>query len=104
DLTRPVNATTGVVRLFDSPTATLAVKTVFFNAPGVLSIQNVEVNGSPFGAVAQINASGNNLQYSLNNSDWQNSKEYTWLLAGIFTAYVKDAYGCTKIYQFVVTE
>ncbi len=42
------------------------------------------------------------LTYSLNGTDWQTQREFTDLLAGNYTGWVKDAYGCITNRQFVI--
>lgn len=103
DWPRPAVATSGAVNLFSNTTSTTPVKTVFFTAPAVLVVSSVDVQGTPFGAAIQIQSNGTNLQYSLDNVDFQGSKEYTGIPSGDYTAYVKDAYGCVKSLAFTVT-
>ena len=42
------------------------------------------------------------LTYSLNGTDWQAQREYSDLLAGNYTAWVKDANGCITSREFVI--
>ena len=101
ELPRPAAAQTGIITYSDN----VKRGEVLFNPPPVLSIQSVDVEGSPFGAFATINAtSGLSLEYSLNGTDWNGSGNYGGLLAGNFTAYVRDLYGCQKTKAFIVTE
>ncbi len=101
---RPSLATGGIVKLYETEFTGTVLKSVLFTAPGVLNISDVIVKGSPFGsASATIQAPGSNLLYSLDNVSFQGSKEYTGLLEGSYTAYVKDAFGCVKSKSFVVT-
>jgi hypothetical protein len=104
DRVRPSVATQGVVKLYETEFTTEELKKVFFTAPGVTSISSIDVSGTPFGASAKINAAGPGLQYSLNGTDYQSSNEFIGLLAGNFTAYVKDSFGCNKTKTFTVTE
>ncbi|WP_424493885.1 hypothetical protein [Salinimicrobium sp. GXAS 041] len=104
DIVRPTAAgQTGVVKLRNSLGVTIA--SVIFAPPKVLAIQSVSVSGTPFGAVATINATtGLNRQYSLDNTNFQGSQEYSGLLAGEYTAYVKDDLGCEKSKTFTITQ
>lgn len=104
ELPRHSQSVTGVVEVYESGSA-FPVLSYLFNMPGVLSISSVDVEGSPFGAMATIYAtSGLTLEYSLNGTTWQGSNQYGGLLAGNFTAYVRDSFGCQKTRDFVVTE
>lgn len=103
--TRPSAAVTGSVKLYETAQATVPLETILYNAPPVLSITSVEIEGSPFGALATINStSGLVKTYSFDNIDYTGSNQRGGLLAGNFTAYVKDNLGCTKSKTFVVTE
>lgn len=105
EFVRPPQARTGRVQLFENESDTFPIVDVLFNAPPVLSITSVEVEGSPFGAIATINATqGLNKQYSLDNITYQGSNTSTTLPAGNYTAYVKDDFGCVKTRAFTVTE
>lgn len=76
-----------------------------YTAPPVLSISSIDIEGSPFGATATINtSSGLNRTYSLDNVSFQGSNTFSGLLAGNYTGYVKDDFGCTKSKTFTVTQ
>lgn len=103
DRLRPALSKSSVVKLYETETSSSVLRSVLFTAPPVLSLSSVTVNGSPFGAAIVINAEGSNLEYSLDNISFQGSKEYSGLLEGSYTAYVKDAYGCSKSLAFSVS-
>ena len=67
----------------------------------------VTANNSPNGATAVITnsgLSGLDLEYSLDNSTWQEENVFTGLTEGDFTAYVRDQYGCSTSIPFYVSE
>lgn len=106
ELVRPSAAQTSVAKIKeeDESYEPVLVETLFV-APPVLSIQSVEVTGSPFGAMVLINTnSGLTRTYSLDGTTYQGSREFAGLLAGNYTAHVKDLYGCTQTKTFSVTE
>lgn len=81
--------------------------------PVILSINyfNVNVNSSPFGATTTITnglvPSGFfllNLEYSLDNETWQESNVFSGLIAGNYTAYIRDQFGCSISIEFSVNE
>lgn len=103
NLARPANATTGVVKLYDSGGD--LIESILYNAPPVLSLTKVDVQGSPFGAVATIQStSGLTKTYSFDGTNYTGSNSLGGLLAGSYTAYVKDDLGCTKSKAFTITE
>jgi len=105
DRLRPSGSVTGIVKLYETEFAANVYKSVLFNAPPVLSIQSVDITGSPFGAVATINSTtGLERTYSFNGLDYVSSNTRASLLAGNYTSYVKDAFGCIKSKTFVITE
>ncbi len=105
ELSRPTTATTGIVKYFAGERTSRGSAEVLYNPPPVLSITSVSVEGSPFGAFATINTTtGIQIETSLNGTEWKGSKEHGGLLAGNFTAYARDQFGCQKTKTFVVTE
>ncbi|MCG9970988.1 hypothetical protein [Christiangramia crocea] len=105
DLTRPANATTGIIKLFKVSGDSEPEKTILFNAPPVLALTKVDKQGSPFGAVATIKStSGLTKTYSFDGTNYSGSNQLGGLLAGSYTAYVKDDLGCTKSLAFTITE
>ena len=68
--------------------------------PSILNASNfvINVNNSPNGStivVANVNTSGLNLEYSLDNLTWQTSNTFSGLDVGDFTLYVRDQLGCS---------
>lgn len=77
--------------------------------PSVLASANFTVtsNNSPNGATATITntgLSGLELEYSLDNVEWQDSNVFTGLTAGDFTLYVRDQLGCSTSLPFNINE
>ena len=77
--------------------------------PSLLNASNfvINVNNSPNGAtvvIENINTSGLNLEYSLDNSTWQTLNTFSGLDVGNFTLYVKDQLGCSFSKAFSVSE
>lgn len=82
--------------------ATLSIQTPsFFD----ISNKQVIINSSPFGANITINlnaAPDLTIEYSLDNSTWQNSNSFSGITSGNYTVYVRDQYGCNKSFAMVV--
>ncbi len=77
------------------------------NIPPLLSEPQISVFNSPFGATATVtiaNFGGLNLQFSLDNTNWQASNVFSGLDIGNYTLYVKDHLGCSKSKTFSVLE
>jgi len=77
--------------------------------PSLLNASNfvINVNNSPNGAtvvIENINTSGLNLEYSLDNLTWQTLNTFSGLDVGNFTLYVKDQLGCSFSKAFSVSE
>lgn len=77
--------------------------------PNLLQQDNFSINivNSPNGAtisVSNINSEGLNLQYSLDNDEFQNSNTFSGLENGDYTLYVRDQYGCSFEFEFNVNE
>ncbi|EJL66314.1 hypothetical protein [Flavobacterium sp. CF136] len=77
--------------------------------PSLLTASNftINVNNSPNGAtvtVENVNTSGLDLEYSLNNSTWQTENVFSGLDVGNFTLYVRDQFGCSFNKPFSVNE
>lgn len=77
--------------------------------PSVLSASNffINVNNSPNGAtvlIENINTSGLELEYSLDDSTWQNSNTFSGLDVGDFNLYVRDQLGCSFNKSFSVNQ
>lgn len=105
ELLRPATAETYLVELYKNATDTDPALYELYNPPTVLSIRSVTIEGTPFGGFATINATLRlDLEYSLNGTDWKSSNVWGGLLAGNFTAYARDNFGCTATRQFVITE
>lgn len=105
EIPRPSTAQTAIAKYFQETRTTRGAAEILFNPPPVLSITSVTVEGTPFGGIATINAtSGLTLQYSLTGTDWTGGKQFGSLLAGNYTAYAKDEFGCQKTKSFIVTE
>jgi hypothetical protein len=78
-------------------------------APKILDANNfnVAVNSSPNGGTATITeivASGLTLQYSLDNSTFQNQNVFSGLAPGDFVAYINDSFGGLITKSFSVSE
>lgn len=79
---------------------TLSLTVLNNQAPSVLSkdIFSITVNNSPNGATIVINNTEVNiidLEYSLNNTDWQTENVFSGILAGNHTIYIRDNFGCS---------
>lgn len=81
--------------------ATLAVEV---SKPDIIGIQTITATNGLSNGIAKITAGGTAppFVYSLNGSDWQVSNSYDTLVAGSYTAWVKDANGCTATKPFVI--
>ncbi|HLP19719.1 MAG TPA: gliding motility-associated C-terminal domain-containing protein [Chitinophagales bacterium] len=97
--------TTYRVHTFNGACESLSYRTftVTVGQPNITSVSSVSptCNGSTDGTIT-VTASGGNgaLQYSNNaGATWQNSNVFANLPAGFYNIYVKDASGCTVIYQ-----
>lgn len=85
-----------------------------FRAPMILNSSNFDFNilNSPNGATISIinntpvfsNQISLEIEYSLNNEDWQTSNVFTGLENGDYTLYVRDQFGCSFTYDFNVNE
>lgn len=72
---------------------------------------DLQINNSPNGATVVINnglvPSGFfllELQYSLDNSTWQDSNTFSGLVADNYTVYIKDQLGCSTSLNFAIDE
>jgi len=74
--------------------------------PGIIDIanRNVVMNPLPAGTSVTIFIPANflDLEYSLDNVNWQISNTFSGLLSGNYTVYVRDQYGCQKDFPIVV--
>lgn len=62
---------------------------------GIFNFQsNYLPNGGTITIVPIVDTSSLNLQYSLDNSTWQNSNVFSGIIAGSYTVFVRDQYGC----------
>jgi len=59
--------------------------------------------GSPTGSVI-VQATGDDLEYSLNNQSFQQSNEFTNLAGGNYTVFVRDGNDCIDEEQFIVIQ
>lgn len=78
-------------------------------APDILNASNFTINvtNSPNGATLSITNTSSNgleLEYSLNNTDWQTENVFTGLENGDYTLYVRDQFGCSFSKDFNVNE
>ena len=64
---------------------------------------NVSINGATVQIVV-LDADDLDLEYSLNNVNYQESNIFTGQAAGNYTVYVKDKFNCVKSKQYVVDE
>src|SRR5690606_4288548 len=68
----------------------------------------VNVVNAPSGSTGQVIVPNNNLQleYSLNNQDWQEENYFSGLIEGEYTVYIRDYLGCsiTKTFQATPNE
>lgn len=77
--------------------------------PSVLTSDNftITANNSPNGGSAIITTTalqGLNIEYSLNNVEWQTSNVFGSLEPGDYTLYIKDQFGCSTTKTFKVDE
>lgn len=82
--------------------------------PSILTNENFSITAtnSPNGGTMSIipeGLTGLELEYSLNNIDWQEENVFSGLLVGDYTVYIRDNYGCStsinfKIDEFNITE
>lgn len=83
-------------------------KSQIIYAPVIINDINVSVTNSPQGATAYItiqnNLIGLELQYSLDNVNWQIENVFSGLEEGAYKVYVKDQLGCSKSKEFHVLE
>lgn len=65
----------------------------------------VNVVNAPSGSTAQVISTDNNLQlqYSLNNEDWQDENYFSGLIEGEYTVYIRDYLGCEITKTFTAT-
>jgi len=77
--------------------------------PSILNASNfvIDVNNSPNGAtiiIGNVNTSGLDLEYSLDNTTWQSSNTFSGLDAGDFDLYVRDQLGCSFSKPFTIDD
>lgn len=102
---RPQGAGTGRVRLYDTVQSSRVIATREFVAPRRVTIQGVQVESTPFGASALIQAVGpDDLEYSIDGQEWAKDPQYFELNAGSYTASVRDTFGCVKTRTFNVSQ
>ena len=68
---------------------------------------NIQVNNSPNGAtvnVISVIETNTTLEYSIDNSTWQTSNQFTGLSPDTYTLYVRDNLGCNFSETFTVTD
>ena len=93
---RDANGCSGDTTLSLSEPAAIVVNT---------TVVHVDCHGDAAGEVAIAAAGGaGTLAYSLDGITWQSSNSFTGLVAGDYTAWVKDAGGCTNTDDFQVNE
>ena len=73
--------------------------------PEISSVETItSTNGLANGHAVIHTRGGDSLfMFSLNGIDWQVSPEFTGLVAGSYTAWMKDASGCETFMQFMIT-
>ena len=70
----------------------------------LVSKQNVPCTTTPSGRIIVAGSGGaSNLQYTIDNVNWQNSGEFTGLVAGTYTIMVRDINGCTNTLSEEIT-
>jgi len=77
--------------------------------PSVLTTENFNIvtTNSYTGGTATIiptGLTGLTLEYSLNNTDWQDSNVFSGLEVGGYTVYIRDNYGCFLNKDFIIDE
>jgi hypothetical protein len=84
----------------------VAIPEVFDNT----AIDEIVIEGDPSGLYGSVAVIMNTLpsglvtyEYSLNNVDFQTSNIFTSVLPGMYTAYIRDNFGCTISQEFEVT-
>jgi len=80
-----------------------AVISTGIDTPGLLSLNPdsfiIQINNSPNGATVTFNIQAPDsvqVQYSLDNLNWQNENVFSGILEGDYTVYVRDQFGCKK--------
>ncbi|WP_339889853.1 hypothetical protein [uncultured Flavobacterium sp.] len=78
------------------------------DVPEILSPNNfqVQINNSPNGATVIVNNTNFSslvFQYSLDNITWQSSNTFSGQIAGNYTVYIKDEYGCSISIDYIIT-
>jgi hypothetical protein len=81
----------------------------YLSAPYKLNeaLLDIKVLLAPTGATVTIETpqfDGLDLQYSLDNSNWQTSNKYSGIAPGNYTLYAKDQLGCSAQKDFLVLE
>lgn len=104
-----VDVLRGTVNVFtaENESGLSASKTII--APKILDSKNfnVLVNSSPNGGTVTVSekiVSGLDLQFSLDNSNFQNQNVFSGLFSGDYSLYIRDAYGALVTIPFVVSE
>lgn len=77
--------------------------------PAVLSVPNtyLDIFNSPSGATITVTHFSTyllDLEYSLDDTNWQTSNVFTSILIGDYTLYVRDQYGCDISTAFEITD
>ncbi|MAX71796.1 MAG: hypothetical protein CMC76_11990 [Flavobacteriaceae bacterium] len=74
-----------------------------FNTENISIVSNSSPNGGT-ATISLVNLIGDlgDVEYSLNNTDWQSSNVFSGLENGDYTAYVRDGFGCIASKTFVV--
>lgn len=86
-----------------------------YQTPPLLNISNfnIIINSSPIGGTVIINDTVNvnypinlqlNYQYSLDNTNWQALNQFSGLVPGNYTIYIKDQYGCSVNETIIVSQ
>ncbi|UYW02116.1 hypothetical protein K5I29_04235 [Flavobacterium agricola] len=77
------------------------------STPPLLDIAaiNVNINATPYSNSVNITYNGMiglQLEFSLDNQEWQTDTTFQGLLTGEFNLYVRDQYGCKKSKTFII--
>lgn len=73
----------------------MVIRTIQVNASNIATIQNIEISELTNTNSILVDVSGNGeYEYSLNNSDYQDSNSFYNINSGIYTVYIRDKNGC----------
>ncbi len=96
----------GEITLTDDTDATDSITPAQIICYFIIAVDvNESLSGATITIISGINhLPGNplNLEYSLNGTDYQSSNVFSGILAGNYTAYLRDSFGCVKTKEFTV--